>query len=190
MTGSVPAVRICKVNEKPARINGDFVLYWMSAFRRPFYNFALQRAVHWAEKMQRPILILEALWCNYGWASDRLHRFILEGMADNTRHFASQPVLYYPYVETVFGEGKGLLTALGRSACLVVTDDFPVFFVPRMVAAEAEEIDILLEKVDSNGILPLRTAKGDYPTEASSGASAAMTGRGVRRDPFSGKSAI
>ena len=28
-------------------------------------------------------MILEALRCGYPWASDRLHRFVMEGMKDN-----------------------------------------------------------------------------------------------------------
>jgi len=40
----------------------------------------------------------------------------------------------------------------------VVTDDFPCFFLPRMVAAAAAKIPVLLEAVDSNGLLPLAAA--------------------------------
>ena len=84
----VPPLRIRQLNERPLRGDGQFVLYWMTAFRRPFYNFALQRAVEQAKQLQKPLLILEALRCDYPYASDRLHRFVLNGMADNADHFA------------------------------------------------------------------------------------------------------
>jgi deoxyribodipyrimidine photo-lyase len=42
--------------------------------------------------------VLEALRCDYPWASDRLHQFVLGGMADNQAAFARTDVLYYPYV--------------------------------------------------------------------------------------------
>ncbi len=50
------------------------------------------------------------------------------------------------------------------AACLVVTDDFPCFFLPRMVAAAARRLKVLCEQVDSNGLLPLRTADTPFPT--------------------------
>jgi deoxyribodipyrimidine photo-lyase len=136
----------------------------MTAFRRPFFNFALQRAVELAVELQRPLVILEALRCDYPFASDRLHRFVLDGMADNERFFAACSCLYHPYVEGKPGEGKGLLATLSRSACLVVADDSPAFFLARMLSAAADKVEVALEAVDSNGILPLRAADHDYPT--------------------------
>jgi deoxyribodipyrimidine photo-lyase len=56
------------------------------------------------------------------------------------------------YVEPAEGAGKALLRALAEDACMVVTDDF----LPRMVASAAKQLKILLEEVDSNGLLPLR----------------------------------
>jgi len=160
----VPEIRLCSLNQAPVNVDGAHVLYWMTAFRRPFFNFALQRAVEWAMRLQRPLLILEALRCDYPYASDRLHRFVLDGMADNLQHFAERSCLYLPYVEREKGEGKGLLAALARDACLVVADDFPAFFLPRMLSAAASRLPVRLEAVDGNGILPLRAADHDYPT--------------------------
>ncbi len=79
-------------------------------------------------------------------------------MADNASHCAKHRLLYYPYVEPVAGAGKGLLEALAADACVVVTDEFPCFFLPRMVASAARKLDVRLEAVDSNGLLPLRAA--------------------------------
>ena len=43
-------------------------------------------------------------------------------------------------VEPEAGAGKGLLRALAARAALVVTDEFPCFFLPRMVAGWNEPI--------------------------------------------------
>ncbi|MCA8947932.1 MAG: deoxyribodipyrimidine photolyase, partial [Planctomycetes bacterium] len=83
-----------------------------------------------------------------------------EGMADNAAAFADTPVRYYPYVEPAAGAGSGLLEALAAQACVVVTDEFPCFFLPRMIAAAAGRVDVRMEQVDSNGLLPIR-APGD-----------------------------
>jgi deoxyribodipyrimidine photo-lyase len=156
--GTVPGIRIRKSNTAPVNSNGSYILYWMIAYRRNHWNFSLQRAVEWAKDLNKPLAILEALRCNYPWASDRLHGFLLEGMAQNAKQLRKSGVFYYPYVEETNGAGKGLLTALARKACVVVTDEFPAFFLPRMVAAASERLPVLLEVIDSNGLLPMRAA--------------------------------
>ena len=154
----VPQLRLEVRNERPVNLKGQFILYWMIASRRSSWNFALDEAIEWAKNLKKPILVLEALRCDYQWASDRLHFFLLTGMAENARRFQSSKVHYYPYVEMRKGEGKGLLSALAAHSCLVITDHFPCFFLPRMVAAAASKIPVRLIQVDSNGLLPLRAA--------------------------------
>lgn len=161
---AVPAVRVRAANRAGIAPEGDFVLYWMTAARRVRSNFALQHAVAHALALGRPLVVFEALRCGYPWASDRLHRFILEGMADNARAFAERGVPYLPYVEPAAGDGKGLLEALAARACLVVTDEYPCFFLPRMVEAAAGRVPVRLETVDSNGLLPLAATEAAYPT--------------------------
>ena len=130
----------------------------MIANRRVNYNFSLDRALEHCRELGKPLVILEALRCDYRWASDRLHRFVIDGMADNASHCAKHRLFYYPYVEPAVGAGKGLLEALAADACVVVTDEFPCFFLPRMVASAARKLAVRLEAVDSNGLLPLRAA--------------------------------
>jgi len=153
---SVPADRITVCNDGSVRRDRSYVLYWMTASRRLGWNFSLQRAVEWAAELNQPLVILEALRCDYPWASDRLHRFALEGMADNAKRASAASVLYFSYVEAAPGEGRGLLAALGNSAGVVVTDDYPTFFIPRMVETAAARLSVRLEKVDSNGLMPMR----------------------------------
>ena len=146
--------RIQACNTAPVRPDGDYVLYWMTAFRRLGWNFALQRAAERARELGKPLMIFEPLRVGYPWVSERFNRFVMDGMAVHERRLAKSEVLYFPYV----GEGKGLLEALASRACLVVADDYPAFFLPRMVAAAARKLNVRMEKVDSNGLLPLRAA--------------------------------
>jgi deoxyribodipyrimidine photo-lyase len=155
-------IRIRSCNEREVRPDGAFVLYWMTAFRRLSWNFALERAACWSRRLGKPLLILEPLRCGYRWASDRHHRFVLDGMAGHAARLAGSNVLYYPYVEPAAGAGKGLVEALGKDACLVVGDDAPVFFLPRLLAAAAPRLSVPLEAVDANGLLPLRAADRDF----------------------------
>jgi deoxyribodipyrimidine photo-lyase len=152
------------VNDAPIAARGAYVLYWMIAARRSAHSFALDHAIARAVELGRPLLVFEPLRAGYPWASDRHHAFILQGMADNARAFAAAKVTYLPYVEPAPGEGAGLLAALARRACLVVTDEQPGFFLPRMVAAAGAALAVRLEQVDGNGILPLRAAAREFPT--------------------------
>lgn len=156
MSDSVPDLRIRQLNDATIRRDGDFVLYWMIANRRLQWNFSLQRAAEHAKILNKPLLVLEALRCGYQWASDRLHRFVLQGMADNRATAEGSSVRYLPYVEPEHGAGSGMLEALAARACLVVTDDFPCFFLPRMLTAVSRRLPVRLEAIDSNGLLPMR----------------------------------
>jgi len=160
---ALPAdVRVRAANDLPVDPSADYVVYWMIAARRPSWNFALDRAIAWARLLRKPLVVLEALRVDYPWASDRLHRFVLDGMVDNARAFAKGPAFYYPYVEPAVGAGKGLLVELARRAALVVTDEFPCFFLPRMVTAAAGRVGVRMEAVDGNGILPLAATSRSF----------------------------
>jgi deoxyribodipyrimidine photo-lyase len=160
----VPQLRIREVNVAPVQPTRAFVLYWMIAARRPRSNYALQRAVRWALDLKRPLLVFEPLRCGYPWACDRHHTFVLEGMVDHRAAFARHDVTYFPYIEQKAGAGKGLLAHLSRHAAVVVTDEFPAFFLPQMVASAGRQLDVKLEAIDSNGLLPIRSAERPYPT--------------------------
>lgn len=153
------AYRIRAVNDIPIRTGGHHVLYWMTAFRRAKWNHSLDRAVALAQEHEKPLLVLEALRTGYPWASDRLHRFIIDGMHDNAQAFRGTAATYYPYLEEEEGAGSGLLEELAKDAVAVVTDDFPCFFLPRMVAAAGRKLAKLhcrLEAIDGNGLYPMR----------------------------------
>ena len=152
-----PSDRLRALNDRPLRPDGTHVVYWMVGFRRPRWNFALQHAAAHAAELGKPLVILEALRVDYPWASDRLHRFVLDGMSANARHFAGKNVVNFPYVEARKGDGRGLLTSIAKDACLVVSDDYPTFFIPKMQETAASRFNVRLEVVDSNGLLPVRT---------------------------------
>ena len=161
---SLSEIRVRPCNSGPVRQDGQFVLYWMIAFRRATWNFALDRAVEWAERLQKPLVVLEALRCDYRWASDRIHSFVLDGMAENAYQFEGTGILHYPFIECEPNAGNGLLRAMAAQASVVVTDDFPCFFLPRMVAAAAVQVPVRMEAVDSNGLLPLRATERAFST--------------------------
>jgi deoxyribodipyrimidine photo-lyase len=88
-----------------------------------------------------------------------MHRFVFDGMAEKITALTSYAAHYYPYFERAQGAGRGLLETLAGQACAVVTDDYPCFFLPHMVQKAAGQVPVLLEAVDSNGLLPVNTCE-------------------------------
>ena len=161
---SVPSSRIHPCNSAAFNGHGEYVLYWMIANRRRHWNFSLQRAVHWATELRKPLLIVEALCCDYPWASARIHTAILEGMRDNLNAFEGSGAHYVPFVERSSTQGKGMVASLARHACIVITDDYPAFEIPRWIEAAAKQSQVLMEKVDSNGIFAMRATDRVFTT--------------------------
>ncbi len=161
---SVPHPRIRLANEVRTPAHGEYVLYWMSATRRAQYNFALDRAVRWCERLQLPLLVYEPLRAGYPWASARFHAFVADGMRDNQSAFEAARVRYAPHIEPEVGAAKGALALLSERAALVVTDEYPCYFHPAMQVAAARQLKVPLEVVDSTGILPLATCAQTFPT--------------------------
>lgn len=160
----VPEARVRALNTRPTRAAGEYVLYWTIANRRTGWNFALDRAVELGRELEKPVLVLEPLRVAYRWNSARFHRFAIDGMRANRAACDAAGVAYHPYVEPEEGAGRGLLAALAKRAAAVVTDDHPCFFLPRMTAAAAAQLDVRLESVDANGLLPMRAADSTFPT--------------------------
>lgn len=158
----VPAIRLHARRDLPLNRDGHYVLYWMIANRRTTSNFSLQRAVELANELGVGVVVFEALRAGYRWASDRHHRFVLDGMYDNAEACDRPGVRYLAYVEPKHGDGSGLLEALAERAAVVVTDDFPAFFLRRMVPTVARRLEVRVEAVDSNGLHPLAAPDRTY----------------------------
>lgn len=157
----IPAIRLTDANQAPIRGEGDYVLYWMVAHRRLAWNFALDHAIDEAKRLGKPLLIFEPLRVRYRWASDRLHRFVIEGMRDHAAALRNHPIGYFPYVEPqagAAGSAGGLLAALAKRACLVVSDEYPCFFLPHLIASVKDRLSTRLRIVDSSTVIPLRVA--------------------------------
>ncbi len=147
-------------SRKNIRINGEpedgYVLYWMQINRRLHYNFALEYAVAYANRIGRPLVILEGLACDYPWATARTSTFILEGMAEHARQLRdAQSVLYIPYPEQLSGSYGNLVRDLCSRAAILISDEYPVFIMRERNEKLTKELDIPFHTIDSNGIIPM-----------------------------------
>lgn len=161
---SVPRARLRLLRDEPPRADADYVLYWMTGARRARSNFALDRAVEWADELGKPLVVLEALRSDYRWACDRFHQFVIDGMRANAAAFADSRIGYYPYLEPYPGASRGMLAALSERAAVVVADDTPVFDLTALLSRAAQRVQGRLEAVDGYGIVPLTAPGITFPT--------------------------
>lgn len=160
---NINSKRIFNRNEQKPNADGDYVLYWMQINRRFQYNYALEYAVGWANKLGKPLLIYEGLNCDYPWASDRFHHFIMEGMTENMEYAVKHDLNYFSYLEDKPRAGKGLLYSLAENACTVISDEYPVFIIREHNERVGKKLHIPYITVDSNGLIPLgHTDKAPY----------------------------
>ncbi len=142
-------------NDKAINNDGEYVLYWMQINRRLHYNYALEFAIAWANKLGKPLLIYEGLNANYPWASDRFHAFIMQGMKANLQEAEQLKVNLFSYVEAEERSGKGLIYSLAENACCVISDEYPVFIIKEHNEKVGQKLKVPYITIDSNGIIPL-----------------------------------
>ena len=149
-------------NDNQPNEDGSYVLYWMQVNRRFEYNYALDYAVAWANKLEKPLLVFEDVSCDYPWASDRFHTFMMQGMNEHVAVAEKGLFNYYPYVEEEADNAFQTIVRLASSAALLISDEYPVH-QPKERNAELESsVDIPFITVDSNGIIPLGFSNKDF----------------------------
>jgi deoxyribodipyrimidine photo-lyase len=164
MRGKNPGVapeRIRRLNDCSERSGAEFVLYWIQMYHRAEQNWALTAAIEAANRLGVPLVVYHGLGCTYPHANDRIHRFILEGVAELKERFARRGILYRFYLRRRASDPNDVLYCLARRAALIVTDDFPAFFIPEQTARVAGKLDVALWAVDGNGIVPLAAIPGE-----------------------------
>jgi photolyase PhrII len=145
--------------------HGDFVLYWMRTAVRGHENPALDVALGEARRLGRPLFVYHALSERYPYASDRHHRFILEGARDVSAELASRGIGYGFHLERPGHRGPHLVT-LARRAARVVTEDLPVAPLERWTRALAEGARKEVWAVDTACLVPMRSVRSSETTRA------------------------
>ena len=147
--------RTTLLNDRSANNDGEYVLYWMQIFKRASHNHALNFAIRQANERRLPLVVYEGLKFYYPWASDRIHTYILEGVAEKKAAFEKLGIRYLFYLQRDAQDPKQTVARLCQKAALVVTDDFPCFIIPEHNKIIAAKAAIPVYAVDSNGMIPL-----------------------------------
>jgi predicted NAD/FAD-dependent oxidoreductase/deoxyribodipyrimidine photolyase len=137
---------------------GEFVLYWMRVAMRLHENPALELAVQLARAQGLPLLIYQGLSERYPFASDRHHRFVLEGACDVAAEARVLELRYVFDLQRPGARGPYLRRLAERAAC-VVADRMPVPHLSLWTERLAERIRTPLLEVDASCLVPLGESK-------------------------------
>ncbi len=115
--------RARRLNQAPVRGDAEYVLYWCQMNRRAAANQALDYAISLANDLDRPVLFYEGLTYDYPYASDRFHKFILDGVPDTARVLNQRGIGYIFYLRRGPSDPNDVLYRLAARAAAVVSDD-------------------------------------------------------------------
>ena len=153
---SVEIERVQKLNDMPDRPDRKYVVYWSGANRRVDANHGLLYAVEVANRLRLPVLFYEGLSCTYPQANDRIHTFILEGVAETAKRLKKAGIGYCFNLRQRKEDPANAFTEIARDAAAIVADDYPTFY-PRMLNARIpSEVDVAYYAVDSSCVVPMQ----------------------------------
>jgi len=144
--------RVRKLNQAGVGTSGKYVLYWCRWNRRVQSNHALRFAAGLANQRDLPLLVLENLGCDYPYASDRLHTFVLEAAPEIEAGLRHLGIGYCFHLARRKADSKAALRRLMAKAGAVVIDDYP-----ETVGGLPPELDVELYAVDATCIVPFRS---------------------------------
>ncbi|MFZ0062094.1 MAG: deoxyribodipyrimidine photo-lyase [Pyrinomonadaceae bacterium] len=147
--------RVSKLNSFSDNQQGRYVLYWMQMFKRVSDNDALNFAIQQANERDLPLVVYEGLKFYYPWANDRIHTFILEGVAEKQAEFARLGIRYLFYLQRDEDDPRDTVAHLASDAAFLVTDDYPCFIIPEHNRRLVEQVEVPVFVVDANGVIPL-----------------------------------
>lgn len=161
---SEPLARRLTVAGGPDPGRGEYVLYWMQASRRLAANLALDHAVALGNELGLPVVVYESLRPDSPAANDRIHRFVLDGVAGARAEAARRGLRYVFFLPRTPDDARGVLRRLARRARVVVTDEYPTGVPRGQTARFARACPVPLHLVDGNGVLPMRAADHEMAT--------------------------
>lgn len=148
------SLRAVPVNQKRAQPEGEYVLYWMQCTQRLDDNWALRYATSEADRLGRPLVVVQEIDAAGEHATARRHRFALDGAADVARQAEALGVPFRLSLPRRRADAGRAIARLARRATIVVTDDLPTGGVRERTRAIAERAECRVVAVDSAGVVP------------------------------------
>ena len=152
--------RIHKLNDKPARATGGFVLYWMQQSQRAEWNHALEYAIQRANELNLPVAVVFGLMDNYPEATEAHYAFMLQGLEEVFQTLEKRGIGAFigrPGCDAREDPADVALKA-GKDAALIVCDMGYLRHQAEWRMKVAEEADCEVVEIESDVVVPVETA--------------------------------
>ncbi|GAK54673.1 deoxyribodipyrimidine photolyase [Candidatus Moduliflexus flocculans] len=161
MCASAPihAERIQQLNAHDIQTR-QYVLYWMQQSQRADENHTLEYAIHAANDLKQPLVIVFGLTDAYPEANLRHYTFLLEGLRETAAALAARGIKFV----LRRGHPPEIVVQLGKSASLIVCDCGYLRHQHAWRDDVAQQAECRVMQVESDVIVPLEIAsnKAEY----------------------------
>lgn len=149
----IQSERIRVLNDRPER-SGKYVLYWMQAAQRAYWNDALEFSIIQANRLALPICVYFGVTSSFPEANQRHFRFMFDGLAGVYQDLKDRQI---PMIIRIESPVEGVL-ALARDAALLVCDMGYLRIQRHWRQTVAEKCDIKVYQIETESIIPVETA--------------------------------
>ena len=148
--------RIIELNDLPIDENGECIIYWMQRSQRIHNNLAFRFASELANKLSKPLLIYFGLFTNYPLGSERVFRFMLEGLKEVSLECDR---LGIPFIIIKENPANGILNIAKKlKACAIIVDEDYIRTGRNWRIAAASKLSMSFVQVDSDTVVPVRNS--------------------------------
>ena len=147
--------RISYLNEKNEK-EGKYIIYWMQASQRVYYNQALETAIRVANQRSLPLLVYFELKPDFPEANLRHYYFMLQGL-QGVKYRLNQMGISM-VINSQGNGGYHDLNSLAKEAAMVITDCGYLHFQNEWREKYARELPCLMIQVESDVLIPVESA--------------------------------
>lgn len=146
--------RVQRLNDRGARGDGAYVLYWMQRAQRAEFNHALVYAIREANRRRLPLLAVFGVTQRFPDANTRSYAFMLEGLRETKEALSKRGIR----LEVRLQPPVDAVRELAGDAAAVVVDRGYLRIERRWRERAAGSLSCSLVQVESDVVVPVETA--------------------------------
>ncbi|MEM1214833.1 MAG: deoxyribodipyrimidine photo-lyase [Bacteroidota bacterium] len=151
---NIPTTRVHTIQEAEPQQSGQYVLYWMSRSFRSHWNYALEYAVGWSEKLDRQLVVLVQLDKTQKQYTERHIQFLLQGLKVVKAALNERGIKFVLRVAGI----TDVLQELVADTCAIVTDYPYLLAHQERLDAATSVTNLPIVALEGNVVIPVSTA--------------------------------
>ena len=148
--------RVRALNARSINDRGAFAVYWMQASHRVRRNEALEYAVHRANALGKPLVVMFSCTAGYPDASVRHYGFMFEGLVEAARALDRRGIRF----RATIGSPPASIIAVSRCATEIIVDCAYMRLLRSWRDELAREASCLVTEVEADVVVPQMCSRG------------------------------